>query len=139
MFAHEADSGELRWEDRYDSSFGPGGSHGEQWQHPVILGGRLVSRPFDYDLQTGARGNFSIKKGGGCGTYSASTDYLFARDANPTFYKYGSTHRGALCRVTRPGCFINIIPVGGMVLVPESGSGCTCEYSIQTSMAFVPR
>lgn len=139
IFAYDAGSGQPKWEDRYDSGFGPGGSHGEQWQHPVILGGRLVSRPYDYDLQSGVRGSFSIKKGGGCGTYSASSDYLFARDGNPSYYKYGSTHRGALCRVTRPGCFINIIPVGGIVLVPESGSGCTCEYSIQTSMAFVPR
>jgi hypothetical protein len=26
-----------------------------------------------------------------------------------------------------------------MVIVPESSSGCTCAYAIQTSIAFVPR
>jgi hypothetical protein len=26
-----------------------------------------------------------------------------------------------------------------LILVPESSSGCTCEYSIQTSLAFAPR
>ena len=44
-----------------------------------------------------------------------------------------------LVEITRPGCWINIIPVGGMVLVPEAGSGCSCEYSIHASMGFLPR
>jgi hypothetical protein len=43
-----------------------------------------------------------------------------------------------LTDVTRPGCWINIIPAGGLVLIPEASSGCTCGFSIQTSMAFIP-
>jgi hypothetical protein len=39
---------------------------------------------------------------------------------------------------TRVGCWINIIPAGGMLLIPEGSSGCTCAYSLQTSMGFIP-
>ena len=38
----------------------------------------------------------------------------------------------------RPGCWINIIPAGGMVLIPEASSGCTCGYPMQTSVGYVP-
>ena len=41
--------------------------------------------------------------------------------------------------VTRPGCWIGILPVGGLVLMPETSSGCTCGFPIQTSMAFRPK
>jgi hypothetical protein len=41
--------------------------------------------------------------------------------------------------VTRPGCWINIIPAGGLVIVPEGSSGCTCGYPLQMSLALVPR
>ena len=32
-----------------------------------------------------------------------------------------------------------MIPAGGLLLIPEASSGCTCNYSIQTSLAFLPR
>ena len=44
-----------------------------------------------------------------------------------------------ITRVSRPGCWINILPVGGMVLIPEASSGCTCPYPIQTSLGLAPR
>jgi hypothetical protein len=40
-----------------------------------------------------------------------------------------------LSTTTRPGCWINIIPAGGMILIPEASAGCTCGYAIQTSLA----
>ncbi|MEW6233984.1 MAG: PQQ-binding-like beta-propeller repeat protein [Candidatus Omnitrophota bacterium] len=141
VYAYAADSGQPKWKDDYDSGSDPGGSHGEQWQHPVILNGNVFSRPYFYNLQTGAREKFTLNLGGRCGTYSASTRFLFARDGNPSYYEYGSLRPSSnpLCDITRPGCFINTIPVGGLVLIPESSSGCTCEYSLQTSLAFLPR
>jgi len=42
-----------------------------------------------------------------------------------------------LTNVNRPGCWINIIPAGGLVLVPEASSGCSCNFPVQTSFAFV--
>jgi hypothetical protein len=40
--------------------------------------------------------------------------------------------------VTRLGCWINVIPAGGLVLIPEASSGCTCPYALQTTMALAP-
>jgi len=39
---------------------------------------------------------------------------------------------------TRPGCWINLIPAGGLLLAPEASSGCTCNFSVQTSLALIP-
>jgi hypothetical protein len=41
--------------------------------------------------------------------------------------------------VSRPGCWINMIPAGGLVLIPEASSGCTCGFSLQTSVAYIPQ
>ena len=41
-----------------------------------------------------------------------------------------------LTRVNRLGCWINMITAGGLILVPEASSGCSCDYPIQTSFAF---
>jgi hypothetical protein len=43
-----------------------------------------------------------------------------------------------LTTVSRPGCWINIIPAGGLLLIPEASSGCTCNFPIQASMALMP-
>jgi len=43
-----------------------------------------------------------------------------------------------LNQVTRPGCWINMIPAGGLILIPEASSGCTCGFSLQTSLAYIP-
>jgi hypothetical protein len=40
--------------------------------------------------------------------------------------------------VSRPGCFINIIPAGGVISLPEASAGCTCSYPLQASFAYVP-
>jgi hypothetical protein len=40
--------------------------------------------------------------------------------------------------VTRPGCWINMIPAAGLLLVPEASSGCQCNFAVQTSLAFRP-
>jgi len=64
---------------------------------------------------------------------------MFWRGHNPWMYdlrqKDGAIR---LNKVARPGCWINIIPAGGLVLIPESSSGCTCGYALQSSMAYAP-
>ena len=149
LFAFHGDTGKPKWDTRYEAldvggnePAGTDGSHGEQWQHPVIIGDRIYSRPYDFDLQTGKKGQKHIYRGGhGCGGWTASTFYLYGRGSNPRMYDLSldSTGGDSLTTVSRPGCWLNIIPAGGLVLIPESSSGCTCAYPIQTSLALVPR
>jgi outer membrane protein assembly factor BamB len=118
------------------------GSHGEQWQHPAIVGGRVCVMGGAYDLKTGAMktqpGPKWRKGGHGCGTISASASFLFYRGSQPTMMDIATGNAARLTQVTRPGCWINIIAAGGLVLIPEGSAGCTCDYSIQTSIAFLP-
>ena len=117
--------------------------HGAHRRHPVIIGDVVYQQPLAYDLKTGKE-KWSTSKvgvGGNCGTLSASSTMLFSRLSDyPGFIDLGKgMNKENLVEITRPGCWINIIPVGGMVLVPEAGSGCSCEYSIHASMGFLPR
>ena len=96
-----------------------------------------------HDIKTGKEKwtTSKVGVGGNCGTLSASSSMLFSRLSDyPGFIDLGQKmNKENLVEITRPGCWINIIPVGGMVLVPEAGSGCSCEYSIHASMGFLPR
>jgi len=142
LFTFDAKTGKPIWNQEFDSGDGIGGSHGEQWQHPVIIGDRIYSKPYAYNLHTGEKNSFYLDRGGnGCGTISGCNAYLFARGRNPRIYPAGNerTSGEPLTTVTRPGCFINIIPAGGMVLIPESSSGCTCAFSLQTSVALISK
>ena len=44
----------------------------------------------------------------------------------------------SIVEVTRPGRWIDIITADGMVLMPEGGSGCSCNFAIHASMGFLP-
>jgi outer membrane protein assembly factor BamB len=147
--AFNARDGKSLWNTRYEAldirGTGPSpleGSHGEQWQHPVINGDTIYSRPYAFDLETGDKRDYIAYRGGhGCGGWTASKHYLYGRGDYPRMYPLDvkSTDGIRLTQSTRPGCWLNIIPACGLVLVPESSSGCTCAYAIQTSLAFVPR
>ena len=140
-YAFDARSGEPRWDLSHDSELATDGGHGEYNRHPTIIGDTVYAWPYAYDLKTGesVKGWRFDRRGHGCGGVSASTQCLFWRGGNPWMYDLrpgGGPSR--LTTVTRPGCWINIIPAGGLVLIPESSSGCTCGFAVQSSMAFIP-
>lgn len=123
--------------------------HGEQVHHPVVLGDVLVAEPTLYDLKTGKPFNpeggeepfYIVRPGHSCGTMSGAGDCLFFRANNPTVMnlgELGGSQRFETLAPTRAGCWINIIPAGGLVLIPEASASCVCHYSLQTSMAFRP-
>ena len=80
-----------------------------------------------------------LARGGGCGALSASANALYFRSRNPTAYLPSTGKFKKITTVSRPGCWINAIPAGGMLLIPEASSGCTCAFPIQCSLAFAPR
>ena len=113
------------------------GGHGEQTQHPAIVGDRVYGPGFVCDLHTGQEVKaWKWNKSPQCATLSTSASCAFSRQGGlPTMASFADGKQEALTRVTRPGCWINTLPVGGIVLIPEASSGCTCGYSIQTSLA----
>ncbi len=138
--AYDAATGKHLWTASQDQNQGIGGDHGEQDHHPAIVRGVVYQEPYAYDLKTGKqRQQWKFLRGGhGCGTVSASANAFFFRAGNPTMCDLATGVKSKVTQVSRPGCWINIIPAGGMLLIPEASSGCSCNYSIQSSMAFAP-
>lgn len=146
LYAFDAASGRPTWTaDHPNNKKGIGGDHGEQIHHPVIVNGLAYCEPCIYRLQTGERvnprgepENWTMEERGGCGTLSGSPSCLFFRDDHPALFDLALGRTRKINTVSRPGCWINIIAAGGLVLIPEASSGCTCSYSLQTSLAYLP-
>jgi len=139
--AFDARNGENRWNSDHDSGLAKDGGHGEYNRHPTIIDDTIYAWPYAYNLKTGEKvdGWKFDRRGHGCGGVSASAQCMFWRGGNPWMYDLGPDGGPIrLNTVTRPGCWINIIPAGGLVLIPESSSGCTCGFALQTSLAFIP-
>lgn len=140
LFCFNAKDGTDHWRQSQDQQQAIGGSHGEQDHHPVIVGSRVLQEPYAYDLPTGKRDpKWKFHRGGhGCGTVSASASSLFFRAGNPTMCDLATGQKTKINRVSRPGCWINILPAAGMLLIPEASSGCTCNFAVQASMGYAP-
>lgn len=141
FYGMDAATGRERWHRSHDSGYDPGGGHGEQNRHPTVVGKTVYTYPYAYDLKSGepVEGYAFSRDGHGCGGVSASAHALFWRGGNPTMRdvrNHGSSRK--INHVSRPGCWINIIPAGGLVLIPEASSGCTCAFPLQTSLAYRP-
>ena len=133
-------TGKIVWQHEQMQQTKIGGDHGEQDMHPVIVGSTLYCEPMAYDVATGVQQDWGWKLGkrSGCGNISASASTFFFRQSNPTAFDLSSQSVSPVTTATRPGCLINIIPAGGLLLIPEASSGCTCNYGVQTSLAFLP-
>ena len=148
--AYDASTGIEIWQAEHAKQRPGAFTHGEQVHHPVMLNGQLLAEPALYELQTGKRlspeedGQPWVlrRPGHSCGTLSAAGTCLFFRAGNPTLLDLGADlkqqTRTQKLASNRPGCWINIIPAGGLVLIPEASASCVCSYSLQTSMAFLP-
>lgn len=143
--------GAREWQGDHAAGMPGAFAHGEQVHHPVVLGDLLVAEPVVYELKTGRRKPVAwgredwrlVRPGHSCGTLSGAGDCLFFRANNPTVLDVRSsleTTAAAAKKLSpsRTGCWINMIPAGGLLLIPEASAGCVCQYSLQTSMAFLP-
>jgi outer membrane protein assembly factor BamB len=117
---------------------------------PIVIGNTLHTEPWAFDLHTGEprtrvhpvtgkteRWQFA-RSGHHCGLPIASPNCLFFRSHNFGYYDLlkddGTMHFGA----HRPGCWINFIPAGGLLLMPEASAGCMCPFPVMCSVVFKP-
>jgi len=120
--------------------------HGQQVKRPVVLRHQVAFESDLFDLNTGARWVppgaapdwILSRPGHACGGMTGGEDGLLFRADNPTFFRFAD---GSFTRLapTRPGCWLNILPVQGGVLIPEASASCICGYPLQTSMGFAFR
>jgi len=116
---------------------------------PVIVGDRVIVEPRACDLHTGAiqmrtdpiTGKQApwefLRPGHTCAITSASASTLFYRSSSTAIYDLDRDAGVAMFGGVRPGCWINMIPASGVVLVPEASVGCTCSFPLRCSFALV--
>jgi outer membrane protein assembly factor BamB len=128
MAAFEASSGTRRWDIKaaYQS-------------RPILNGRTIYLQPGAWDLLTGAALDFTLGRSYGCGIPSGSRNLLLFRSATLGYVDLASPHGTENYGGIRPGCWINTLPVGGLVLMPDATDRCTCSYLIKASVALQRR
>lgn len=114
---------------------------------PVVMGDKIIIEPRACDLRTGeivtrldpisekeVPWEF-LRPGHTCAITSASADALFYRSSSTAIYDLERDAGVAIFGGIRPGCWINMIPASGLVLVPEASVGCTCSFPLRCSFA----
>jgi len=113
---------------------------------PVIHDTTIYMQPGAWDLlsgepkritdpETGEGGLWQFSRSYGCGTIAGSPKLLVFRSATlgyidllhePETHNYGGI---------RPGCWINTLPAGGLLLMPDTTHRCICSYPLRASIA----
>ena len=117
---------------------------------PVLIGDTLHTEPWAFDVRTGqprlrinpitgtAEPFQFARPGHHCGLPIGTANALFFRSWCLGYYDLvrdaGTAHFGA----QRPGCWINFIPAGGLLLFPEASTGCMCPFANMCTVAFKP-
>jgi outer membrane protein assembly factor BamB len=127
--------GSLIWEDHHTAGKD---HHSGHLQHPVIIGNTFFSDQWAFDLRTGKQVRDDLPERRGCGTMSASNHSLFFRHYFHGMWNLDTNKRSQFEGI-RSGCWLGLIPAGGMLLAPETSAGCSCTHSIQTSVGYLPR
>ena len=112
--------------------------HSGHLSHPAIVGDRIY-----VNLETLSRSSGEVEKVHkfdyhGCGVMAASKHTIFQRFEHHGVWDLETDERKEILGL-RSGCWLGIIPAGGMLLAPESSAGCSCAHAIQTTAAYAPR
>ena len=113
-------------------------ARGKYVSRPIINDRTVYTQPNAWDLVTGEkREDFLLddRQPGGCGPMSGCSNLLLYRSGTLGYtdliHDHGTENYGGI----RPGCWINAITAGGMVLMPDATDQCTCSYLIKSSIA----
>jgi len=127
LTAFRASDGERLWDVKADYG-----------SRPILNGRTIYAQPGAWDLLTGREKEFRFRRSYGCGTLAGSKNLLTFRSATLGYrdllHDHGTENYGGI----RPGCWINAIPAGGLVLMPDASDRCTCSYLIKASIALQP-
>ena len=138
--AYQADTGKRLWviEDEDHRVSRPPVICGEWvFTHPGAVHLKTGRPRMTADLLTGKQRPWQYVRAYGCGAIGGCRNLLFFRSGATGFLDLladGTTNFGGV----RPGCSVNLVPANGLMVLPESSSGCSCSYNYQTSIALAP-
>jgi outer membrane protein assembly factor BamB len=129
-----AAAGQVLWTNHHKEDKG---HHSGHLQHPVVVDGTFYSDQRAFNLASGETTRKDLPERRGCGTMSAARHALFFRHHFHGMWDLDSDRRSQFEGI-RGGCWLGLIPAGGMLLAPESSAGCSCTHAIQTSVGYLP-
>lgn len=111
----------------------------EYESRPILNDRTIYAQPGAWDLSSGRQLPFTFTRSYGCGIPVGSTHMLVFRSATLGYVDLagsagGTENYGGI----RPGCWINAIPAGGLILMADAASWCTCSYLNQATCALQP-
>ncbi len=108
---------------------------GDYQTRPLINDYKVYAQGGAWDLLTGESLDFKLERSYGCGQISASANLMLFRSGALGYLDLtrdaGTENIGGI----RPGCWINAIPAGGVVLVPDGSAKCRCSYQMKAWFA----
>jgi outer membrane protein assembly factor BamB len=127
MAAFGANDGKRLWdiEAKYES-------------RPTINDRTIYVQGGAWDLLTGQPVPFDFKRSYGCGILASSQRMLVFRSATLGYFDLSGARTTENYGGIRPGCWINALPVGGLVLLPDATAGCECSYLNKSWIALAP-
>ena len=100
----------------------------EYQSRPMINGRTIYAQGGAWDLLTGKPQPFNFKRSYGCGILAGSKNMMLFRSATLGYFDLEKNKSIDNYGGMRPGCWVNALPVGGVVLVPDASAGCRCSY-----------
>ena len=100
----------------------------EYASRPVINGATVYAQGGAWDLRYGESRPFPFSRSYGCGLLAGGKYLMVYRSATLGYFDVVNDTNTRDFGGLRPGCWINAIPAGGMVLVPDASAGCVCSY-----------
>lgn len=160
MALYHTSDGELQWDETVSVGYGidvsgdgverplagdrmnsKGNQNYPYGSRPIILADRnmIFYEPYMFNLMTGEQLEIEFDRAYNCGTTAASANMLVYRSATLGYmdmddWKEGTKNWGGF----RPACWLNTIPAGGIVLIPQGVEDCDCSYLMQASVALEP-
>ena len=143
--------GDLEWR-RITVMDGEGGSF--LWskplnyrRRPLIMNQTLFVEPRAANLADGTFKNRThpitgaevpwefLRPGHSCGIVTATPNSIFYRSYSAAIVNVEKDTGLQLFGGTRPGCWNSMIPANGLLTMQESSAGCTCSYSLRTTIS----
>lgn len=76
-----------------------------------------------------------LRPGHSCGIVTAAPNSIFYRSYSAAIVNVEKDTGIELFGGTRPGCWNSMIPANGLLTMQESSAGCTCSYSLRTTIS----
>lgn len=105
---------------------------------PLINDYTVYAQGGAWDLLNGEEKPFNFGRSYGCGVLAGSRHMMVYRSATLGYFDLLKNEKTENYGGMRPGCWLNALPAGGLVLVPDASAGCACSYLNQSWVALEP-